>query len=250
MLGSGGWFASEDRETCAALIIYKGHATIIDAGSGTRRLLENPELLQHVNEIDVLFTHLHLDHIGGLSSLKEKQLGIPLRFWGPQAALAVGTHRSKIKLRAPHRVRTLLASRGYPITELAPGAHQIGPWRVNCRIQETHTTPSLAYRFDDALVWCTDTAYDRKNIIFAKGVDILAHEAFFLERSPRAYEGHSSAYNAGAIAHRAGAERLLLTHINPLQDDPGELVTEAARIYPGAKLAYDLQRIDLRAPGQ
>ena len=86
-----------------------------------------------------------------------------------------------------------------------------------------HGNPTLALRLDDALAWCTDTAYDEENVAFVRGVDVLAHEAFHAADSTDD-AGHTAAGEAARLAAEAGVGRLVLIHVNP---DGGEDSDEA-----------------------
>src|SRR5437588_410003 len=68
ILGGGGWFPAQGRQTACALLRDGDSAILIDAGTGVGRLVEQPELLDGIEQLDILLTHFHLDHIAGLAS--------------------------------------------------------------------------------------------------------------------------------------------------------------------------------------
>ena len=144
---------------------------------------------------------------------------MPFTVWGAGEALE-GTPTDEL-------VRRLLGSpfappgfvREYVVRELSVGEAEVGPFTVRSRIQRRHGNPTLALRLDDALAWCTDTAYDEGNVAFVRGVDVLAHEAFHAADSTDD-TGHTASGEAARLAAEAGVGRLVLIHVNPdLGDD-------------------------------
>jgi ribonuclease Z len=71
----------------------------------------------------------------------------------------------------------------------------------------------------------------------ARDVDVLIHEATFLEeiieeRAP-AWTGHTGPRGAGRIAREAGARKLVLTHLGPY--DSFDAAIEMAKLYYGPR---------------
>ncbi|HYX27605.1 MAG TPA: MBL fold metallo-hydrolase [Pyrinomonadaceae bacterium] len=104
------------------------------------------------------------------------------------------------------------------------------------RVRHPPITQSYAYRFDTrnrSIAISGDTAYAPELAVFAKGVDVLIHEAMYLPAiekliqqngdSTRLREhllaAHTSTEDVGRIAAQAGIETLVLTHLVP-GDDP------------------------------
>lgn len=95
--------------------------------------------------------------------------------------------------------------------------------------------PSKSYAF------CSDTAYYESVIEHVKGVDLLYHEASFLEdRRDRAKATlHSTASDAAKIAQKAGAKKLLLGHFSARYKNKEPFLTEAQPHFLPTELAYD-----------
>lgn len=95
--------------------------------------------------------------------------------------------------------------------------------------------------------YCTDTAYYEEIIPLIRDVDLLYHEATFMEdRRPDAeVKFHSTARQAAAIATAAGAGRLLIGHYSARYKDPTDLLSEAKEIFPHTILAGDGLQVEL-----
>ena len=91
------------------------------------------------------------------------------------------------------------------------------------------------------LVYSGDTAPCAATAKAAKGADLLIHEATFAsDRVEEAKEAKlSTAAGAAQIAKKAGAKRLLLTHISGRYRDTSPLLDEAKKIFPETQMAQD-----------
>ncbi|MEM4554363.1 MAG: ribonuclease Z [Candidatus Anstonellaceae archaeon] len=81
----------------------------------------------------------------------------------------------------------------------------------------------------------------------AKDSDLIIHEATFsseLEQDAKE-ANHSTAAQAAAIAKKARAKRLILTHISGRYKDPSVLVEEARKIFPATEAAYDGMKLQV-----
>ena len=81
--------------------------------------------------------------------------------------------------------------------------------------------------------FCSDTKYDESIIEFIKGVDLLYHEATFLENmKERAKETfHSTAIDAATIAFKADVKKLLLGHYSARYKDVTAFENEAQKVF-------------------
>jgi len=102
-----------------------------------------------------------------------------------------------------------------------------------------HLVPSMALKFVNkstgrAVVYSGDTGPCEELVRFARGVDVLIHEA-----SGEAL-GHSSAAQAGWVAQRAGVGKLYLIHYPALTANLNTLLADAQRGFAGqVELARD-----------
>lgn len=132
------------------------------------------------------------------------------------------------------------------------------------RVRHPPIAQSYAFRFDArdrSVVISGDTAYAPEFADFAKGADVLVHEAMYLpgvealaKRFPDATRlrehltaSHTSTEDVGKIASRAGVKTLVLSHLVP-GDDPSitdEQWAEGARKHFKGKIVVgkDLMEI-------
>ena len=95
--------------------------------------------------------------------------------------------------------------------------------------------PPKSYAF------CSDTAYHPEMIDQIEQVDVLYHEATFLndhqELAQKTF--HSTAQQAAQIAKDAHVKHLILGHYSSRYKDLTQFQSEAAEIFPHVDLAYD-----------
>ena len=101
------------------------------------------------------------------------------------------------------------------------------------------------------VVYTGDTRPSPSTIEIAEEADLLIHEATFAEDElARAKEtDHSTAREAGEVARKARARRLILTHISPRYGlDPSMLAREASDVFSAVQVAHDGLEIDVGFP--
>jgi len=103
---------------------------------------------------------------------------------------------------------------------------------------DVYTLPphrSLSYAY------CSDTAYNENMIAQIKGVNLLYHEATFMDAdADKAIETkHSTAKQAAQIARACNAEQLVLGHFSARYRDLDLLLAEASAIFPQTSLAVE-----------
>jgi ribonuclease BN (tRNA processing enzyme) len=245
LLGSGGWIPTQRRETCCAVLRLEDRAVLIDAGTGVRRLIDEPALLAGVERLDIVLTHFHLDHVVGLAYLPALDERVERHVWGPGRLLydsATSAVCDRL-LSAPFFAGVdacVDAVHDIPASEL-----ELASLAISHRTQRRHSAPTLALRVGDALAYCTDTASDPQNVPFAAGVDVLAHEAWSTSADPQATAIHTTAREAAQLAARAGAQRLVMIHVNPRADE--EALRSDASGVVDASVGEDLAALTVQA---
>ena len=89
--------------------------------------------------------------------------------------------------------------------------------------------------------YCSDTAFKPELVEWVRGVDMLYHEATFLENeaSLAPKTGHSTAKEAARIASDAGVGCLILGHYSTRYKDLEGFRREASAVFPKVELARD-----------
>ncbi len=89
--------------------------------------------------------------------------------------------------------------------------------------------------------YCSDTCYEERLIEYIKDVDLLYHEATFLnEMSARAKETfHTTALQAGTIALKAHVKKLMIGHYSARYKNLEPLLEEAQSVFKNTVLAVE-----------
>jgi phosphoribosyl 1,2-cyclic phosphodiesterase len=231
--------------SCVQLTLPSGEELILDAGTGIRTLGLG---LSGERRINILLTHLHLDHIQGLMffppCFKEES---EITIWGPSSPEASLEDRIARYISAPLspvEVRELPCSvsfRDTPASEWEIGGATIRAEAV------THRGPTLGYRIDDGQ---TTVAYipDHEPALgaplaglepewisgfdLAREADLLIHDCQYTDEEYPEHIGwgHSGLSDTLTFARRVEARRLLMFHHDPLHaDDFLDRLTAGAR---------------------
>jgi ribonuclease BN (tRNA processing enzyme) len=228
ILGSGGSAVSAKR-ACPSLVV--DDSLLFDLGPGSLKNLRvshlDPERLT-----SVFISHTHADHISDLVpflwAIQIDGRQTPLQIYGPP------NFRSTLqKLFECTNTPSDFFKFPLGVTELEFG-QKVGKVST-CRT--AHSVPTLAFRVDSegkSLCYTADTPYCPAVVELARDVDLLLHEATFLEDQSSIAEltTHSTARMAGRAGNESGAKALLLFHIPPPNDGrEKEFQTEASAEY-------------------
>jgi ribonuclease Z len=92
-----------------------------------------------------------------------------------------------------------------------------------------------------SFAYCSDTAFEPSIAPFIKSVDLLYHEATFMQNMAEHAQkvGHSTAEEAAQIAKMAGVGRLIIGHYSSRYDDLLPLLAEAKNVFENTVLGID-----------
>ncbi len=95
--------------------------------------------------------------------------------------------------------------------------------------------------------YCSDTAYHEALVPHIEGVDLLYHEATFLEKHQdlAAKTKHSTALQAAKIAQAAAVKKLVLGHYSNRYRDKQEFIAEASIVFKEVFLSEDLKTFSI-----
>jgi phosphoribosyl 1,2-cyclic phosphodiesterase len=243
--GSRGTLASPDpamaryggNTACVGVVGRQGTILVLDAGTGARGMAAT--IPQSATRLDILLSHLHMDHIQGLGVFEPLfRPDLDVHIWGPGSAT--------LRLRA--RLLRYLSPPLFPvnISELpckltfheVPGDEMdIGEFRVASALV-CHPGPTVGYRIAEAgagvLVYLPDHEPALGDARFpslppswtsgaalAAGADLLIHDSQYsaAEYPGHCGWGHSSIPQALDFATLAEVKRLVLFHHDPGHTD-------------------------------
>jgi ribonuclease BN (tRNA processing enzyme) len=195
----------------------------------------------------VFISHCHADHISDLIpflwAIQIDGRRNPLQIYGP-----IGFRHVFDRLRECTNTSDNFFTFPLSVTEL-----QFGETIRDVRTCRTdHSIPTLAFRVERAgksLCYTADTIYSPSVNELAENVDLLVHEATFLEDQGSIAEltRHSTARMAGRSGRESKAKKLALFHIPPPNEHrEEEFRKDAAQEYGGNVLiASDLATIEI-----
>jgi phosphoribosyl 1,2-cyclic phosphodiesterase len=216
------------------LLTRSGEQLLLDSGTGIRNLGLGLVASPRVN---ILLTHLHLDHIQGLMFFPPCfRSDAEITIWGPASPEAMLEDRIARYISAPLspvEVRELPCSVSFRDTP--PSEWQIGSATIVCEAVN-HRGPTLGFRITDGdttvcyipdhePVLGTDLANVDAEWIsgydLARDADLLIHDCQYTDEEYPEHVGwgHSGMSDALTFAARAGVRRLLLFHHDPLHAD-------------------------------
>jgi phosphoribosyl 1,2-cyclic phosphodiesterase len=261
--------------SCVQLTLSDGSMLVLDGGTGIRSL--GLTLPASERPLNILLTHLHLDHIQGLmffAPMFRPQSKIVI--WGPAAPEASLEDRIARYISAPLspvEVRELPCHPSF--REATTTEWQIGSATIRAA-SVMHRGPTLGYRVEaDGCSVCYIPDHEPglgasiadldddwiSGLALARDATLLIHDSQYTDDEYPGHVGwgHSSLSDALVFGQRAGAERLLLFHHDPLHSDDfldahcGHVVERAkelAKPPDWAELAVERREIAPEPAGQ
>lgn len=221
--------------SCIEVRLDDGTMIILDAGTGARPL--GVALAEDLPpRIDLLLTHLHVDHIEGLSAFEP--------IWRPDADLHIWGPASPVS-SLDERIATYFSPPLFPVhvSEVpaaatfhdAPDEWRIGDATVRS-LPILHPGPTLGFRIEadgKVLAYLTDhepalgtdleaaPAGWISGAALAFGADLLIHDCQY---TPEEYLGkvgwgHSTTEHVAVFAEKTKVDRLVLHHHDPMHTD-------------------------------
>jgi ribonuclease BN (tRNA processing enzyme) len=271
----GGPRVGTGRSNPANLIEIGGTRIVLDCGMGvSHQLVEAHVPLPSIKYI--LIGHHHSDHNLEYGNLVYNAwvagLSTPIHSFGPKGIEAMT--RTYWELNK-FDVETRIADEGRPDPRKLLIAKDIDAdgevlkgddFTVTAfRTPHPPITDNFAYKFttpDGVIVFSSDTEYNPKLAEFAKGADVLVHEALyapFVDRivasvkngatlGKHLRDSHTTTEDVGRIAAAAGIKRLVLSHLVPGDIDvtDEQWIAGVRRSYSGQVIvAKDLMELAL-----
>jgi len=221
--------------TCLEVTLTSGKTVIIDAGTGIRALGEKLAEQKEHDDIYLLITHIHWDHI----------LGFPFfnPIYNPSTRIHIdGNHNCLRGLK--YTFENKMGDGFFPIkfSDLSARIEHLGkilkgPLIIDDTVIDSiplhHPQGGVGFRFsegDKHLVFITDNElrddkWDERAMKeyteFCEGADMLIHDSQYIpeEITGRKGWGHSDYEAAFELAVRSEAKRLILFHHDPPRTD-------------------------------
>ncbi|HLF44871.1 MAG TPA: MBL fold metallo-hydrolase [Chitinophagaceae bacterium] len=213
----------------------EGWMLVLDGGSGMRQ--SNTGQSPSNKRIDILLTHLHLDHIQGLGFFKplfDPQMEIHI--WGPASSTQSLHTRLSLYLSPPLfpvHIRDLPCK--HTLHEIDNCVFEIGPFTIQSGYI-IHPGPTLGFRIKgqhsvftympdhEPALGRSGILKDRKwvsGIDLAAGADLLLHDAQYSlqEYKTKIGWGHSAMEDTLLFSSLAEVKHLLMAHHDPSHSD-------------------------------
>lgn len=238
VLGGCGAWPVVDQPCSGYLVEHEGFRLVLDPGYATLpRLLEDTP----ADRVDaVLISHGHPDHCADLNPLlRARALGDTLPPALPVHTLP-GAVDAVLALDSPRMLANF-----YTLLEFTAGHRfEVGPFQVDTWALP-HFVPNAGMRLTadgHVLAYTGDTGPSPDIAVMAREADILLAESTFPEHVLPEKDAPylSTARQAGQHAAKAGARRLVLTHLWP-GTDPAAAQDAARQAYPAD--------LDIATPG-
>jgi len=265
----------------ASVEVRAGDKTLIlDAGTGIiplgRDLARNASAKKRSTEVMLLFSHLHHDHTQGFPFFAPAYLpNALLHIFGPGITpktlesvleanqspttfpVGLGEMAAAKDIRSVREMQVIVwDERGVRLAEAGRGFRDDA---LVVRIHKSYAHPGGVYIYrmewrGQSIVYATDTegyvGTDRRLVDFARGADVLIHDAQYAEEHYRGQMtgfpatqgyGHSTATMTCEVAAAAEVGRLVLFHHDPAYTDEmvAENETEARKRFLETLAAYE-----------
>ncbi len=221
--------------SCAQIIGEEGTILVLDAGTGIRAMSQT--FPANLRRVDILLSHLHMDHIQGLGFFAcLYRPDMEVHVWGPPS--------TTLDLRS--RLMRYLSPPLFPVhlrdlpckLHIHDGGNQdvdIGEFHVTSRLI-CHPGPTVGYRINgkrgsvaylpdhEPVLGAVRFLPDREwisGMSVAKGVDMLIHDSQYTdaEYAQRVGWGHSSMSHALQFAAMAETKCMVPFHYDPTHTD-------------------------------
>ena len=248
-LGCASALPTKENYFTAHVLYIRGRSFLLDCGEGTQLRLKQLGISPSAVE-RIFITHLHADHVlglpGMLSSMHLLERKKPLYIYAPQGLEKLlsfyfdflGREDSSFPI-----IHEIVEGEGvFPIYE--------GETATVFAFPMNHSIPSYGYLFREkpvrkskprSVAYCTDTAPFPELPGWVAGVDLLFHEATYLEEDREAavkYK-HSTARQAAQTAKDAGAGKLLLGHFSSRYKENRAFLEEARPVFQNTELSLE-----------
>ena len=245
IIGCSGSFPGPGSPASCYLVEAEGFRLLLDLGNGALGVLQRHAGLYDIDAI--CLSHLHADHCLDLCSYWVARTYHPD---GPRPPVPVyGPAGTAARMAQAYGLDEHPGmAQAFDFATLTPGTREIGPFQVTTA-HVNHPVETFGFRLEHAgrsIAYSADTGESPALVGLARHADLLLCEASFLDGPGLPPDLHLTARQAAEHARRAGAARLMLTHLVPWNDQALTLEEASGTAYGGPiSLAASGQAIDL-----
>jgi len=232
VLGCAGSFPGPDSACSAYLVEADGFRLMLDFGTGSLSALQRYASLNSIDAI--LLTHLHPDHVLDAASYVVVRRYAPD---GPYPAIPVYAPAG-----ASQRLAAAYGVNGegplddvYSFHDLKAGTVDIGPFAITVdRVK--HPVETYGVRVEHGgrvLAYSADTAPCEALNRLAQDADLFLCEASYVDGEDNPPDLHLTGRDAGEVATKSGAARLVLTHLVAAWGSEAKAYEAAASVFSG-----------------
>ncbi|MFI0447199.1 MBL fold metallo-hydrolase [Actinomadura sp. 6N118] len=223
VIGCSGSFPGPESPASCYLIQADGFSMLLDLGSGALGSLQRFHPLYGIDAI--CLSHLHPDHCHDMCGY-----WVARRYRPEGMAPRIPVHGPAVTPRRMAEAYDLPPDPGmseaFDFQALRAGPYEIGPFRVTTALM-SHPIEAYGFRIEHegkVVAYSGDTGESDALVELARDADLFLCEASFLDAPNLPPDLHLTAREAGEHAARAGADRLVLTHLVPWNDADQSLV--------------------------
>ncbi len=230
---------------CPGFLVTSGRDKLmLDCGSGSTRFLEGK--VSNLENFSAILTHLHWDHFndifnvqyGSFSFYNQKRLEYPISIYLP--ASPEEEYKAVVEEEDAFAQYSVINEKSKII---------IGDMQISfCKTDHPIETYAVKVQEGDRnIVYTSDTSFSSADRLaeFAKDTDLLICESSLLkEHGFPEINSHLTAQQAGIIARKANARKLMLTHFWQ-EESIEKYVNEAKQEFSNVIVVKEGQVIDL-----
>jgi len=232
VIGCSGSFPGPESPASCYLVEADGFSLLLDLGNGALGALQRHRSLYEID--GVCLTHLHADHCldlcGYWVARRYRPDGLPPKIpvYGPDGT--ADRMARAYDLDPDPGMREI-----FDFELLRHGPQKIGPFTVTTA-RMCHPVDAYGFRVEyggRVVAYSGDTGASAALVELARDADLFLCEASFLDQPGLPADLHLTAREAGEHAARAGARKLILTHLVPWNDREMSLAEAKATGYEG-----------------
>lgn len=226
-IGVWGAYPEAEQATSSFLLEEDNFKLLIDCGSG---VLSQLQKYVSLNQLDsLIISHYHNDHIADVGCLQ----------YALMIQKKLGNRNGVFPIFGHDKDREKFSLLSYQDVTLAKPVNEqedfiIGPFEVSL-IKAIHPVYSLSIKFranGKTIVYTGDTEWNSELVRFADQADLIISEANLYDEQINEVKGHLTAGQAGELADKAKAKKLLLTHL-PHFGNHQDLLEQAKQQFNG-----------------